>query len=306
MKKMSLELQSLTMDDGVAIGYVDVGAGRPLVYVNGFGEDVSRSNLLIERWSESFRCITFDHRGYGSSELAPDLGVERSARDLKALLEKLDLSDVALVGYSMGGSVAFSYIEQFGLEHLGRLVLADTAPKLINEDDWNLGLWQGKYTREDFNRDLETLMNDPTLFHLAFYSRAATKTSCNEYSNVFPDHGDIGGWFDYLSELTSIRRPYLEKIFQFNFSEEKKECERRYWDTSTGGDWRHVLKSIGVPTLCLYADPGSFYNSATAEVMVSQIPNASAVAIKDACHTFPKDNLEAFSSLITEFCSQDN
>ena len=280
------------MDDGVAIGYVDIGAGRPLVYVNGFGEDVSRSNLLIERWSESFRCITFDHRGYGSSELAPDLGVERSARDLKALLEKLDLSDVALVGYSMGGSVAFSYIEQFGLEHLGRLVLADTAPKLINEDDWNLGLWQGKYTREDFNRDLETLKNDPTLFHLAFYSRAATKTSCDEYSNVFPDHGDIGGWFDYLSELTSIRRPYLEKIFQFNFQKRRKNAAALLGHV----DRRRLapcFEETGVPTLCLYADPGSFYNSATAEVMVSQIPNASAVAIKTVPY-FSERQFEAF------------
>ncbi len=300
---MRLEVQNFTADDGASIGYVDVGTGRPLIYVNGFGEDISYVNQLFERWSQSFRCVSFDHRGYGASDLTPDSGVERSAADLKKLLEFLDISDVSLIGYSMGGSVAFSYVEQFGVERLERLVLADTSPKLINEGDWRLGLWQGRYTRDDFCRDLETIVDNPTLFHLLFYGRAATKSLYNG-SVVFPANEDVEGWFNYVSELTRIRTSLLKRIFKYDFSDEKKQNERRYWISMTGGDWRHILKSISIPTLCLYADPGSFYYSATANFMARHIPGAKVFAIENASHVCPKENLDAFTSSISNFCSQ--
>lgn len=301
---MRLELKSFVADDGASIGYVDVGFGNPLVYVNGFGEDVSYANHLIEKWSQGFRCVAFDHRGYGTTTSLRDSCVERSARDLKNLLEALEIDDARLVGYSMGGSVAFSYVEQFGTERVERLVLADTSPKLINEDNWTLGLWQGRYTRDDFERDLATIEDDPTLFHLSFYGRAATKTAHDDNVDFFPAHNDVVGWFNYVSELTRIRTSMLKRIFKFDYSEEMKQCERRYWASMTGGDWRSVLKDIDVPTLCLYANPGSFYYSATADYMACQIPRADICAIEDACHVCPKENLEAFASSISEFCSR--
>ena len=301
---MRLELKSFIADDGASISYVDVGSGRPLVYVNGFGEDASYANHLIERWSRDFRCVTFDHRGYGATTTLCDSCVERSARDLKNLLQVLGIDDARLVGYSMGGSVAFSYVKQFGTDHVERLVLADTSPKLINEDNWGLGLWQGRYTRDDFERDLATIKDDPTLFHLSFYGRAATKTSHDDNADFFPAYNDVEGWYHYVSELTRIRTSMLKRIFKFDYSDEMKQCERRYWASMTGGDWRSVLKVIDVPTLCLYADPGSFYYSATAEYMASQIPVADICAIENACHVCPKENLEVFASSISEFCSR--
>lgn len=299
---MRLELQNIITDDGTKISYVDVGNGRPLVYINGFGEDVASAHHLIENWSQNFRCMTYDHRGFGKSELSPSIGVERSAQDLHMLLETLDLKDVSLVGYSMGGSVAFSYVEQFGTSRLGRLVLADTAPKLINENDWHIGLWQGRYTREDFIRDLKTIVDNPTLFHLSFYARAATKSLYNSIVTCFPDYDDVKGWFSRVADLTKIRESLLKRIFTCNFSDEKKNGERRYWETMTGGDWRHVLKSIKIPTLCLYASPGSFYYSATAEYMADQIPNAQIEAIENASHVCPKENFAEFTNKIANFC----
>lgn len=301
---MKIDLQNIVSDDGIRISYTDVGCGKPLVYINGFGEDISSVIRLFEKWSGDFRCISYDHRGFGHSELSTDVGIERSAQDLHFLMKELDLSNVSLVGYSMGGTVAFSYIEQFGSERLERLVLADTSPKLINEDDWKIGLWQGRYTREDFVRDLKTIVENPTLFHLSFYARAATKSLYNSIVNSFPDYDDVKGWFSRVSDLTKIRESLLKKIFSFNFSEEKKRGERSYWESMTGGDWRHVLKSINIPTLCLYANPGSFYYSATAEYMASQIPNASLAVIPDACHVCPKENLLDFVSKISDFCSR--
>jgi pimeloyl-ACP methyl ester carboxylesterase len=39
----------------------------------------------------------------------------------------------------MGASVALAYVDSFGCERLRGLVLVDQTPKLVNEDDWQLG-----------------------------------------------------------------------------------------------------------------------------------------------------------------------
>lgn len=300
---MEVKLHTMAAEDGAHVSYADVGTGRPIVFVGGFGEDASSAYRLIETLSPSFRVVTFEHRGYGNSEITADACVQRSARDLRNLIETLDLQDVALVGYSMGGSVSFSYVEQFGVERLNRLVLADTAPKLINENGWNLGLWQGRYTRADFDRDLETIVDNPSLFHLSFYARAATKTLYDaDVSGLFPPSDDQEGWTGYVAKLTNLRESFVKRIFAYRMTDEQKACERRYWETMTGGDWLNILPKISVPTLCLYADPGSFYYSATAEYMAEQIPNAETSAIPNASHCCLKENLDDFASKIADFC----
>lgn len=299
---MKLEIRKFVADDA-SVSYVDVGNGRPLVYINGFGEDISTAHNLIEKWSRFFRVVVFDHRGFGESDDDYEVGIDRSARDLRILMDLLGLTNVALVAYSMGGAVAFSYIEQFGRERLERLVLADTTPKMINENGWHLGLWQGRYTRDDYERDLKTIVDNPMLFHLSFYARAATKSFFNCVPNNFPAYDDVVQWLECVAEITKIRVSMVKRIFSFNLSEKKKKVERRYWETMTGGDWRHVLKSIEIPTLCLYADPGSFYYSGTAEYMANQVPHASALAIQNASHVCPKENFDDFTSKIRDFCT---
>jgi len=302
---MKLEYKSLVADDGAEICYADVGSGRPLVYVYGFGESVALTNALLERWGSRFRCVFFDQRGFGSSPSVPDVGVERSALDLRLLIEKLNLQDVSLVGYSMGGSVSFSYVERFGTERLRNLVLADTAPKLLNDDSWNLGLWQGKYVRSDYDRDMKNIVDDPELFHLCFYARAATKIyDSKEQIDLFPADDDKPGWLAKVVELTRLRESLVKRVFGIEYPDEKRRVERRYWETMTLGDWREVLPSINVPTLCLCAEPGSLYSPETAAYMTSRIPNATFRALSNAAHTCPKDNFGDYSTIIGDFCAQ--
>jgi len=301
---MKLEYKSLVADDGAEICYADVGAGRPLVYVYGFGESVAITNALLERWSARFRCVFFDQRGFGSTPCSPDVGVERSALDLHCLISRLNLQDVSLVGYSMGGSVSFSYIERFGTERLRNLVLADTAPKLLNDDAWNSGLWQGEYVRSDYERDIKNIVDDPELFHLCFYARAATKIyDRREKIGLFPEPDDKSGWLAKVVELTRLRESLVKRVFGIDYPAEKRRVESRYWETMTLGDWRGVLPLINVPTLCLSADPGSLYSPATGAYMASQIPNATFCTLPDAAHTCPKDNFSEYLSIVADFCA---
>ena len=165
--------------DGAELHYVDVGSGQPMIYVCGFGSSIESQSPFIEAMQRLGRIIVFDQRAFGATPAAGEMGIHRSARDVKALIEHLDLNNVVLYGYSMGAAVTFSYVAQFvGTDRLSRIILGDMSPKLINENGWNLGLYQGRYTREMYEEDLDLLRSD--------YKRFALRVA---EGLLFPDSG---------------------------------------------------------------------------------------------------------------------
>jgi pimeloyl-ACP methyl ester carboxylesterase len=67
--------------------------------------------------------------------------VQRMAQDLRDLLQHFKLSDVTLVGHSMGALTIWEYIRQFGTDGLSRLCLIDQSPKLVTDATWSLGVY---------------------------------------------------------------------------------------------------------------------------------------------------------------------
>jgi pimeloyl-ACP methyl ester carboxylesterase len=61
-----------------------------------------------------FRVIAYDLRGSGASEVTPGpYSIDLLAEDLRALVDELGLGRTALVGHSMGGSVALAYAARY-------------------------------------------------------------------------------------------------------------------------------------------------------------------------------------------------
>jgi pimeloyl-ACP methyl ester carboxylesterase len=62
---------------------------------------------VIKRLENDFRCIAYDHRGWGNSDAPPSgYRIEDLAHDAEGLIRKLGLRRYVLVGHSMGGKVA--------------------------------------------------------------------------------------------------------------------------------------------------------------------------------------------------------
>lgn len=81
------------------------GTGRPVVLIHGWPlSGASWSEQVPALTSAGYRVITYDRRGFGQSD-KPKTGYDYDtlAGDLDALLTELDLRDVTLVGFSMGG-----------------------------------------------------------------------------------------------------------------------------------------------------------------------------------------------------------
>ena len=98
--------------NGVNINVEDIGAGKPIVFIHGWPVNHKMFEYqFTELPKHGYRCIGIDLRGFGDSDKPWDgYNYNSMADDVKAVLDTLNLQNVALVGFSMGGAIAIHYI----------------------------------------------------------------------------------------------------------------------------------------------------------------------------------------------------
>jgi pimeloyl-ACP methyl ester carboxylesterase len=111
------------------------GPGRPVVLIHGWplsGESWQDQVPVLQQ--AGYRVVTYDRRGFGRSDKpATGYTYDTLTHDLHAVLTELDLNDVTLVGFSMGGGEVARYFTQNGAERLHSVVFAASiTPYLMN------------------------------------------------------------------------------------------------------------------------------------------------------------------------------
>lgn len=290
------DFTSFTAKDGTEIFYVDIGEGPPLLFLHGFGGSTVLQLPIFERLGSVFRCVCFDQRGYGRTAGAGSPGVVQSAHDALELIEHLNLERVILLGYSMGAAVAFAYIRDFGCRRLGKLIIGDMSPKMINEDGWDLGLYQGWYTRERYTCDLGHMQGGRyDLFSTYFVSQLVTKSRPQDVRDftIGPDTvaearkhaGAAAATVDALLHVPPEQIPH----------------NILYWRSMAEDDFRPVLPTIKVPTAIVYAVPGSLYDEAAAHYMRRQIGEAALYPLTECTHMAKNEKQAEFVAIVKAF-----
>jgi 3-oxoadipate enol-lactonase len=110
------------------------GEGPPLVLAHGGGGTHLIWWQQVPAFSQSFKVITFDHRGFGFSVDVPG-GPGRAAfvDDLRDLLDRLGIQETALVGQSMGGRTVLGFAAAHP-ERVTHLVLSSTSGGYTDPD----------------------------------------------------------------------------------------------------------------------------------------------------------------------------
>src|ERR1700712_1851065 len=118
-------IQSNSSTSPVSLFYEDWGSGKPVVFIHGWPLSHEMWEYqLTELPAHGLRCIAYDRRGFGkSSKPWGGYDYDTLATDLKAVLDELDLNNVTLVGFSMGGGEVARYFSLFGGERVSRVVL---------------------------------------------------------------------------------------------------------------------------------------------------------------------------------------
>ena len=93
--------------DGVSIAYTVSGEGSPaLIFIHGWMCDQSFWAEQVEEFRTSNTVITIDLPGHGLSGMERDgWPMMACGADVQAVVEKLGLNNVVLIGHSMGGAV---------------------------------------------------------------------------------------------------------------------------------------------------------------------------------------------------------
>ena len=115
------------------------GPGRAVVLIHGWplsGE--SWKGQVTPLREAGYRVVSYDRRGFGRSD-KPMSGYtyDTLTEDLHTLLGELDLTDVTLVGFSMGGGEVARYMSLFGPERLHSVVFASAVPPYLMRTDTN-------------------------------------------------------------------------------------------------------------------------------------------------------------------------
>lgn len=213
----------------VRIFYQDYGNGDPVVLIHGWPLShqawEGQINTLLD---EGYRVIAYDRRGFGkSSHPQGDYDYSTLADDLHELILHLDLQEVTLVGFSMGGGEVVRYFTDFKGERIKKAALIASIIPLVAEKEDN----PNGVPKKDLEGILAKLKKDRIGFLKGFHE--------NFYN--YKDLSDriSQANLDYDFSIASHASPIATY----------KAAEAWAWT-----DFREELKNVNVPTLIIHGD----------------------------------------------------
>jgi pimeloyl-ACP methyl ester carboxylesterase len=164
------------VSDDLTIHYRSTGSGPlTIIFVPGWtmSTEVFEHELAHLEDSKEVRAVAYDPRAQGLSTLTIEGHYyEQRARDLDALMSKLNIDKAVLVGWSAGGGDVLEYLRLFGSTKIAGLILLDTMPKTRTTDLTKEWAWFGTKDEGDQDRSMAAfsydVMIDRHKFNLEF------------------------------------------------------------------------------------------------------------------------------------------
>ncbi len=269
-----------TLKDGQQLYYEDLGEGpETLIMMHGWTSSHDIYVKPAELLKDKARCIIYDHRGHGGSKNANSGNptMETLASDLNEIIKGLSLANITLLGWSMGAGVIFNYVRLYGCDALKRIILCDMTPKQLNDEEWKLGLYQGKYTKEDMERDAE-----------------------KDFYSLYKEFA-IGA----IPKLKKIPGFLLKKPLKKRLAECDEPVLKSLAKSMKLQDNRPVVEGITVPVTYFYAVPGSLFSPKLADWYKKHVPTQyRSVRFPNSTHMLVSDYPERFAEEVSAVLKQ--
>jgi non-heme chloroperoxidase len=265
-------MATIKTHDGTEIYYKDWGTGQPVVFVHGWPLNADMWEYQMNYLgSRGYRVVAHDRRGFGrSSQPWTGYDYDTFADDVAALIDKLDLKNVILVGHSMGGGEVARYIGRHGTKRIAKAVLIGAVtPFMLKTADNPTGLDMSAFDGIRAGIAGDRLQFFADLSH-AFYgaNRPGSKVS----------QGTLD-WFFGMGELGTYKSCY--------------DCVKAFSETDFRGD----LKKFDIPTLVIHGDDDQIVPIAIAGALTAKLVRGAEFEVyKGAPHglvTTHKDQLNA-------------
>jgi esterase len=112
----------------VKINYREIGEGQPFIIVHGLFGFSDNWQSHANKLADYYRVILVDQRNHGHSDWSELHTYDAMADDLYELIQELDLSNVILMGHSMGGKSVMRFAQKY-TEVLDKLIVVDMGVK---------------------------------------------------------------------------------------------------------------------------------------------------------------------------------
>jgi pimeloyl-ACP methyl ester carboxylesterase len=274
--------------DGHPIFFCEEGVRRSdrptLVFCYGIACSTLHWTYQIDYFRKNYHCVWWDYRGHRNTRL-PDnrssLSVEASTRDLRAVLNFLEVEKPILLGHSMGVSVVLQYTKDYA-QDVQSIVLANGTAKRPLET-----LLGGNFLMPAF-QTLSTLEKEHSAIVEKIWKLQAKVTV-------------IGDTLGRLGFNPALAHPEDIKTYARQIAELHPSVLTRMMDDYQHFDASPWLHEIRVPTLILSGERDLITPPHTQHFLHQLIPHSQLVTIEHGSHCSTLDLPQTVSLMIERF-----
>jgi pimeloyl-ACP methyl ester carboxylesterase len=235
---------------------------------------------LIPLLEKDFSLLLVDQRGHGASPASgEDYTAHAMAKDLKNLLDQLQIDKIFLLGHSMGGRTALAFGELY----------PSMIKKMIIED---MGIHQRQERSPERDLEKSNIAKECTVDTLYFESK-------KDILNI------ISPLYSYAKDLLKTKMTEVDGKFKLSFW---PHVSVLYGYQGNYTDLTSSLTSTTFPVLFLIADPeiGSAMTETCIEHVKTHVPRAKLLEIKESWHTIHKTHPKEFCIAVKQFCDDSH
>jgi pimeloyl-ACP methyl ester carboxylesterase len=255
--------------------YTDYPGDEPVVFAHAWALNSDMwSYQLTDLMTAGFRCITYDRRGHGRSDRPPTgYDIDTLADDLAAVIEGLDLSNITLIGHSMGTGEVVRYLARHGAGRVARVVLSGTVTPM---------LLQGPDNPDGIPEDA------------AVQSRAVMLRDIGDWM-------EISGKAEYFSGEHQVSQQLIDWTLN-TIAAVPLPILTQTSDAFLRADFRAELAELTIPTLLIHGTAdASMPIDLTARKTAALVPNCCVVTIDGAGHGLYVSESRRYNAALLEF-----
>lgn len=232
----------------INLHYEIEGSGKTLAFIHGLSDNLLYWEFLATNLKDDYRVLRFDLRGHGESELGDEeIAIGTYADDLKGLLDELNIDNVTLVGFSLGGAVALDFAIRY--------------PQMVS----SLVLMSSFYGVDSHSRGI--------------FNQFKNTLSCS-----FEDFYDYILPMVLCPEVIGENKAELELLKGIASQSANTEAFIRAVDAALDFNAEDELSEMDVPTLILAGRYDDIFPLKTQKEMQSKIKNSRLIVLDDVKH----------------------
>ncbi len=258
--------------------YEAVGEGQPILLIHAGVADCTMWDNQMEHFSQHYRVIRYDARGFGQSRT--ETAQFSNRQDILDLFRHLGVEKAAIIGLSRGGQIAIDFAIEHP-EHVSALVpvAAGISGFEYHADDSP----QAQHETEVFNR-MDELWE---------------KKAFDELADL-----EVHVWADGPSQPTGRASPhireYMRKVIRSNFDRQDGEPTPIPLEPPA----IERLGEIHQPTLILVGEYDSCGAQAVADELQCKIALSRKVGFPQTAHMIPMEQPMLFNQVVLDFLKE--